>query len=108
MIRSGGRTHLIGLLQEEGDFVDYQQADDALAAAVAAGLFRWETQGQFDHTIVAENVPDMLSHLETRWKRAIVDPDLVAVMDASMVSAEQDSELLISQAVRIGRLRPLT
>lgn len=106
-IRSGEKTRLIGHLQEEGGFIDYQRADEALAAAVASRLFRWERQGQFDHTIVADNVLDMLSYLETRWKRAIVDSDLVATMEEGMASAGQGGGLLISQTIRIGRLRPL-
>ena len=106
-IRSATRTAPVGLLQEHGDFVDYELAEAALRDVVDAGLFRWESKGGFDQCVVADSPEDLFTHLETKWKRAIVDADLQRAIERDWPHAEPGSELVISQPVCIWTLRPI-
>jgi hypothetical protein len=107
-VRSGRRTKAAGWVREQGDFVDYQRAEAALAEVVDRCLFTWEAQGEFEYIIAADTVAEMLAHLEMNWKRAILTEDVRQRMDMSMAATSPDKEILISQTIRIGRLRPLT
>lgn len=107
-IRSGRQTTLIGYLHENGGFVDYQLAEAALEDVVDEGLFRWEMQSEFDHSIVAKRASEMFAHLETEWKRAILDDDLRRAIERGMASSDGTNELMISQPVCIGSLRLVT
>ena len=107
LIRSTTGTTEIGLLQERGDFLDYGLAEEALQEIVKAGLFCWESQGEFDQCVVADSPEDLFTHLETNWRRAIVDADLRRAIEREWPRAEPGSELVVGQPVCIGALRPI-
>jgi hypothetical protein len=106
-VRSNARSVAVGDVQETGDFVDYRQAEAALAEVVERGLFRWEARGAFDYIIAADTAAEMLAHLDTNWKRAILTPDVQQRMETTMAVAAPEREVRITQTIRIGSLRPL-
>ena len=107
-IRTGRKTIAAGHLYEAGNFMDYRRAEAALAKVVERRLFEWEAQGAFAYIIAADTAAEMVAHLDTNWKRAILTADVRQRMEMGMAVTEPDREILISQTIRIGRLRPLT
>ena len=106
-IHSDGRTTSVGLLHEQDDAVDYEMAEATFRDAVDAGLFRWKAQHEFEQCVVADSPAQLFDHLETKWKRAIVDARLRREIEREWAQAEKSSELVISQPVHIRCLQPL-
>ncbi len=95
-----------GTLQESDDFVEYEQADRALAQVQSQGLFSLEAVNSFIFTIHAPSLDELRNFLAENWKDAILPQESVAMIDT--VFAEhpmQDLKITISEQIKIGRLK---
>ena len=72
-----GEILLAGQLQEVGDFVEYFQADDALADVTARGLFTLEREGLFTFLLHAPTIMALADHLAAEWLDAIVPEETI-------------------------------
>ena len=105
--RIGDRTISAGWLKERNDYVEYDQADEALAQAVARGLFAVERQGAFTFILHGDTVEELREYLADEWQDASID-DITAMRAEEVLSTpERDKEVIVRESVRIARLRPI-
>jgi hypothetical protein len=94
-----------GWISESDDYVEYEWADEAAAAAVDHGLFARERCGTFKFVWHADSMSELRAYLAEEWKDAIVD-DVTAMRTEELLKLPlQDKEILVSQAIRIARYR---
>jgi len=106
-VRLGARTILAGWLKETDDYVEYEDADAALASAIARGLFAVERQGRFSFVTYADSFAELREYLAEEWKDAVID-DLTAARIEDLLSApERDKEVILRESIRIARMKPV-
>ena len=104
-VRLGEETHLAGWLQEADDYVEYQQAEDAIATAVARQLYTIEKQSTFTFKTYAPDIYALRDHLAENWQDAIISEQVIRRADELMGSIEPDQEVILREVVRISLLR---
>jgi hypothetical protein len=73
-----GREYLIGYMQESDDYIEYQQADEALNEAVSKGQFQAEMSEQFTFNTHAHKFDELKTFLDENWSDAIVSEEVIA------------------------------
>ena len=105
-----GEQHiLLGHLQESDDFIEYAQADAALAQAVQMGLFTWQRREEFTFTTICSSVAELRAYLEENWGNAILNPEIDAREGEILARAtptDTAPTVILSERVRIARLQP--
>jgi hypothetical protein len=105
--RIGDRTIPAGWLKECNDYIEYEQADEALAQVVAGGLFAVERQGAFAFITHADTIAELREYLADEWQDASID-DITAMRAEEVLSTPaRDKEVIVRESVRIARLRPI-
>jgi len=103
VVHSGERLTPAGWLDEVADYVEYEWADEALAAVVDSGLFTLERRGAFEFVWHADSVIDLLAYFAEDWQDARLDPVTAMRIDEMLKTAEHDKEILVKEAIRIAR-----
>jgi hypothetical protein len=103
-VRVGGQTTLVGWLTETDDFVEYGQADAALAQAVQRRLFVLEREATFPFITHADSMSELREYLAKEWKDAILDDQTARKAENLLAGAERDKELLVHDRVHILQL----
>jgi hypothetical protein len=106
-VRLGAEVLCAGWLRETDDYVEYEQADDALRAVVARGLFAWEARRTFTFTIYADNLAALHDFLAQEWQDAILDDQVSRRAADWLQVAAPDKALFVREIINIARLRPL-
>ncbi len=106
-VHTGGRVARAGLLQEADGFVEYFQADSALAEAVRQALFAVEQEGTFEFMTHADTLPDLLGYLAEKYTDAVLDEATLRGIDSLLAAAGRGGEIVIRETIRIARLRRL-
>jgi len=99
-----GREQLVGYLQDKDDYKKYQQADEAIEAAISGGLFDFEKLAEFDFHTYADSFASLKTFLKDDWSNIII-PESVATK-AEMLDAEHGKHtVFLRERVRITLLR---
>lgn len=106
-VRIGLQTTVVGQMRETDDFVEYAQADDALAQAIQRGLYAVEREGVFQFATCANSVAELRGYLAKEWKDAILDESVAARADELLRAPASGGELIVREQVCIARLRPI-
>ncbi|HLC02999.1 MAG TPA: hypothetical protein VJK02_08180 [Anaerolineales bacterium] len=106
-VRLAGEIHNAGWLRETDDYVEYEEADRALAQALDRGLYALERQTRFSFTTHAPTLGDLQQHLEAEWKDAFIEETTVRSIEDLLRTRERDKEVLLRESVQISRLRPV-
>jgi hypothetical protein len=107
-VRLGADRHPVGWVRETDDYLEYLQADEALAEAVARGLYAWQKRGTYAFITYADAIADLQAHLAESWHDAIIEERVIQRAEELMATIEPDKELILHEVVQISRLRPLT
>jgi len=108
----GEQRHFLGNMDETDDFIEYVQADLALAEAIQKGLFVWERQGSFTYSISTATVSELKEFLIEEWKDAVLPPEIDA-REAELLSWYSGRNnpavpgIVLTEHVRVARLRGL-
>ena len=95
-----------GTLQESDDFVEYEQADRALAQVQSLGLFSLEEAGEFTFTIHAPSLDELRNDLAENWKDAIIPQESVKEIEAIFTAhTETDLQVVVSEQIKISRFK---
>ena len=94
-----------GWISESDDYVEYEWADEAAAAAVDNGLFAQERCGTFKFVWHADSMSELRAYLAEEWKDAIVDDVTAMRIEELLKLPVQDKDILVSEAIRIARYR---
>lgn len=102
-VTSSRRTEL-GRLQETDGFIEYAQANHALAHALEAGWFKVERQGEFIFTVQADNIASLSQFLSENWKDSLLMPQIVEWAE-QLAPLHSGSHIELSERVQITRFR---
>jgi hypothetical protein len=106
-IRLGRRVFPAGWLQETDDYVEYELADQALAAVVNSRLFSLERSGAFDFVWHADNLADLRAYLAEEWQDAMIDDVTLMRAEELLQSIELDKEVIVREKIQLARFRRL-
>jgi hypothetical protein len=106
-VRIAGQIHSAGWLQDSEDYIEYVQANEAIAEAVHRGWFASERRETFRYTYHADTIVELRDHLAEHSKHAIVDDLVVMRVTDLMHSVSTDQEVMMHVPVSISRLHPL-
>jgi len=106
-VRLGDAVFTAGWLREDDDYIEYTQADEAIAEVVAHGFFAVDRAGTFDFVTYADSLADFRAYLEKERTDAYLDELVARRIAELMESVEPDQEIALREAIRIVRLRPL-
>jgi len=116
-ITQGGKIDLAGLLLVRQWFIDYQQADNALAEILQVGLYVVDRESMFDSFTYYDSVDEMKTSLKRSFDKFARDAQaadedvpqaeaLAARADQLMQTAVSGAELRVHERIHISRLRP--
>ena len=101
----GGEVRVAGYLEETNSFVEYFQADDALADVTNRGLFRLEREGLFTHLTHAATIKALVDFIKAEWSDSMVREETIKRAAELMGVPEEDREIVLRESARIARFR---
>jgi hypothetical protein len=104
-VHADGEVRLAGYLDETDDFVEYFEADDALAEVTGRGLFVLEREGLFTFMQHAVNIRALADFLEAEWSDAVLHQETIDRAAELMGEPEEGREIVLRETVRIARFR---
>lgn len=103
-----GPPHLLGYLQETDDFIEYAQANAALAEIIQRGLFTVEQQGEFVFFTRTGSVEELHVYLMDKWSDAVIPAEIEIRARELSLSVGQISSVQLGEQVLITRLRKIS
>lgn len=104
-VHADGKVVLAGHMQEAGDFVEYFQADGALADVIARGLFELEREALFPFMVHASTIKALTNYLENEWSDAILSETVSERLAELMAEPGEGKEIVVREIVHISRYR---
>jgi hypothetical protein len=104
-VRVNGKDYFLDVVQETDDYIEYQQANDALVKAGKKGLFTTEETGKFLFVIHAGSMEEMREFLTDNWKDAILNESLDGKAKEYFSKAADSYEVLIREEILITRFK---
>jgi hypothetical protein len=104
-VHVGGEVLLAGHVQEADDFVEYSQADDALADVVARGLFELERMELFSFIVHAPTVQALADHIAAEWSDAVLAQEVIERAEELLGQPGEGKEATVRETIRIARYR---
>lgn len=105
-VRDKAGQSLIGWIGETDYFVEYQQADAAIAQSVTAGVFRMEDHQEFIFETLAGDITGLRDYLQGTWSDAVLQ-DMMLERAARLQSrASGSSTIVLVERVQIIKLVP--
>ncbi len=101
----GGEVLLAGHLDETDDFVEYFEADDALADVTGRGLFELEREGLFTYMLHASNIMELADFLEAEWSDSVLHEETIELATELMGEPGEGREIVLRERIRIARFR---
>ena len=102
-VSGAGAPELAGYLQESDDFIEYAQADAAIASAIQLGWYRREQQETFTHVTIAFTMDEFQEFLDEKYQDAIVIPETRQRIQA-ILAENPANRLIMSENILITRL----
>lgn len=102
-----GEVFQAGWLQESDEYIEYEQANQAVAEVVKRGLFAVEERSRFAFEIHALSLTTLQAFLAENWKDAIIEEQVAGQIEAYMASIAQKKVIVIREVIQASRLRPL-
>jgi hypothetical protein len=102
---SGGVLNLGGAVVEEARRIRHRDADAALRAALALGMFTVRDEHRFSVHYYAETPAELRDHLATQWRQTRID-DATHARTIATLEAHPGSRLWLREQVAIRTLVP--
>jgi hypothetical protein len=100
-VRVNGKDYFLDVVEETDNYIEYQQANEALAEIVKRGLFSVEETGKFIFIIHAGSMDEMREFLSSNWKDAILNDSLDGKAREYFSKAAESFEILIREEILI-------
>ena len=101
----GEIVRVAGYLDETDGFVEYFQADDALADVTGRGLFTLEREGLFTFMLHTSTIKALVDYLEAEWSDSVLHEETIERAAELMGEPGEDREIVLRERVRIARFR---
>lgn len=72
------RNEFIGYMQESDDYIEYRQADEAIAAVLDNGLFELGKSEEFEFRTYADAFEELDGFLAENWSDAVITDEVLA------------------------------
>ncbi len=69
----GDNRYLLGVIEEEDDYIEYRQANMAVDEVIQRGLFTLVQKESFTFSTFASSLEDLREHLAEAWNDAIIE-----------------------------------
>jgi hypothetical protein len=102
------QPHLLGYLQETDNFIEYGQANAALAEVIQRGLFVVEQQGTFVFITRAGSVDELHTFLTENWIDSLFPAEVELQARQLTLSTGPISSAQLIEQVLIARLRKIS
>jgi molybdopterin/thiamine biosynthesis adenylyltransferase len=99
------KEYFLDVLEETDDYIEYKQANEALAHVVGNGQLAMEETGKFIFIIHADSMEEMRSFLVENWKDAILNTSLDDKAREYFSKAADSFEILIREEILITRYK---
>jgi hypothetical protein len=100
-----GKEYFLDCVEETDDYIEYKQANDALAQVIERGLFTTEEAGQFTFIIHAATIEEMREYLTANWKDAILNESVDIKAREYLTSSVEHYEILVREEILITRFK---
>ncbi len=100
-VRVNGKDYFLDVVEETDNYIEYRQANQALAEIVKRGFFNVEEPGKFIFIIHADSMNEMREFLSANWKDAILSDSLDGKARDYFSKAAESFEILIRQEILI-------
>jgi hypothetical protein len=100
-VRVNGKDYFLDVVEETDNYIEYRQANEALAEIVKRGPFSVEEPGKFIFIIHADSMNQMREFLSANWKDAILNDTLDGKAREYFSKAAESFEILIRQEILI-------
>ena len=101
--RLNGKEYFLDVLEETDDYIEYQQANDALSQAINRGRFTIQESGKFTFIIHAGTIEEMRQFLSENWKDAVLNETIDSKAREYLTSSVQNYEILVREGILITR-----
>jgi hypothetical protein len=103
-LRTEAGSTLIGWLQESDCFVEYRQADRAIAQAVNTGLFRIAGHREFIFETHAPDIYSLADFLKTTWLDAMLEERIIERAAHLQQKAPAPARIVMAERIEIQKL----
>ena len=100
-VRVNGKDYFLDVVEETDNYIEYRQANQALAEIQKRGHFSVEAPGKFIFIIHADSMNEMREFLSANWKDAILSDSLDGKARDYFSKAAESFEILIRQEILI-------
>ena len=95
---------VINMINESSDdYIEYTQADQALASVINSGLYVIKKQDLFNFSIYSDTLDEFLAYLAENWSDAYLENDTIDRIRKQMSLAE-GYKLVSTEKIKIARL----
>ena len=105
-LRAEESESLIGWFQETDYFIEYRQADQAIARAISAGLFKLIEHREFIFELQAANIAGLQAYLTASWSDSLLEEQLIERANRMQRLASSPSTIILAERVQILKLVP--
>ena len=102
-VRSGEKILPCGILEETDDFIEYFQAEEALANVASRGWFRLERRDDFHFIVLADTPDEFVKFLNENYSDAILKPEVYEKLVTRIEVEEHGGQVEMDELGRISR-----
>ena len=106
-IKLGDETHRAGWITEETDYASYHQANDAINQIMQQKRFTIERETTIPIYTYSNSLADLQAYLAESWSDAHLDDLLIMRGNDLLQSIITPKHVIVTEMVRVLRLRPL-
>jgi hypothetical protein len=103
-VRTKAGQTSIGWMQETDYFIEYRQADRAIAQVVSAGLFRIAAHREFIFETQAGEIAGLQAYLQATWSDAVLENKLIERANRMQRQVTGPSTIILAERVKILKL----
>lgn len=92
-----------GVLEETDDFVEYFQAEAALAEAETRGWFRLEQRDDFHFIVYADTPEEFQKFLDDNYSDAVLKPEVYERLEVLVDDGDASGQVEMDELIRISR-----
>jgi hypothetical protein len=101
--RVNGKDYFLDCLEETDNYIEYEQADQALAQGVERRLFTIADSGKFTFIIHAATIEEMRDYLSENWKDAVLNESVESKAREYLTASVESYEVLVREEILIAR-----
>lgn len=99
-----GHEHFLGYMQESDDYIEYQQASEAIQTVLERVLFKREATGEFEFRTYANTFLELITFLEENWSDAVITEDVV-IRSNELETEWGEYETVLREQVNVNLLK---